>query len=167
MYMRAPNQPISRPSPPKNYSGSAFSPSGLFYNNSMPPPVRQSQKRSDISEDEYSRNYDKPLYDKPNATYDPPVSSQMREEVNNEERQDHNESNDSPVMSSDTRQAGSIFSSLIPSFAASGRFPFGHGIGGEEMLILGMMLLIFLSGNEKGEIDHELIMMLGLLLLAG
>ncbi len=61
----------------------------------------------------------------------------------------------------------SIFSSLLPKGALSSHFPFGHGIGSEELLILAVMLMVFLSGNESGEVDSEFILLLGLLLFAG
>ena len=61
----------------------------------------------------------------------------------------------------------SIFSSLLPRGNLSSHFPFGHGIGSEELLILAVMLMVFLSGNECGEVDSEFLLLLGLLLFAG
>jgi hypothetical protein len=40
-------------------------------------------------------------------------------------------------------------------------------LGSEELLILAIMLLIFLSGNERGEVDNEALLLLGFLLFAG
>jgi hypothetical protein len=68
---------------------------------------------------------------------------------------------------SESLPASSIFSSLLPRTDLSRHFPFGHGIGSEELLILAVMLMVFLSGNEKGEVDSEFLLLLGLLLFAG
>ena len=59
----------------------------------------------------------------------------------------------------------SLLSSLFPSKSLKNHFPFGHGIGSEELLILGIMSLIFFSDDK--EPDGELIMLLALLLFAG
>jgi hypothetical protein len=64
-------------------------------------------------------------------------------------------------------KSNSIFSMLLPPGSNSSRFPFGHGIGAEELLILGMMLLAFSNGSESGEVDNELILLLALLLFSG
>ncbi len=55
-----------------------------------------------------------------------------------------------------------------PLFDAS-RFPFGHGIGFEELLILGLILFFLREGSEcadRGDLD-ETVILLGLLLLLG
>ena len=49
------------------------------------------------------------------------------------------------------------------------RFPFGRGIGFEELMILGLILLLLhesAEGEERGDID-ETVILLGLLLLLG
>lgn len=49
------------------------------------------------------------------------------------------------------------------------RFPFGHGIGLEEILILGLILFLLREGNDcddRGDLD-ETVILLGLLLLLG
>ncbi len=61
----------------------------------------------------------------------------------------------------------SIFSSLLPNFSSSSRFPFGHGIGTEELFILGIMLLIYMSGDETQPMDSELLLLLCILLFSG
>ena len=61
----------------------------------------------------------------------------------------------------------SIFSSLLPNFSSSSRFPFGHGIGGEELFILGIMLLIYTAGDETQPMDSELLLLLCILLFSG
>ena len=75
-----------------------------------------------------------------------------------------NEITEPPPPKIDSRDK-SILSSLFPSKSLKNHFPFGHGIGSEELLILGIMSLIFFS-DEK-EPDGELIMLLALLLFAG
>ncbi len=56
-----------------------------------------------------------------------------------------------------------------PSLFDLSRFPFGHGIGFEELLILGL-ILFFLHENadceDRGDLD-ETVILLGLLLLLG
>lgn len=59
----------------------------------------------------------------------------------------------------------SILPSLFPSKSLKNHFPFGHGIGSEELLILGVMSIIFFS--DQKEPDGELIMLLALLLFSG
>lgn len=63
--------------------------------------------------------------------------------------------------------AKSIFSSLLPNLSSSARFPFGHGIGGEELFILGIMLLVYTSGDEDQPMDSELLLLLCILLFSG
>ncbi len=62
---------------------------------------------------------------------------------------------------------GSLFSSILPPGALKNNFPFGHGIGSEELLIMGIMLMVYLSGNNEKEPDGELILLLAMLLFAG
>lgn len=185
MYVRQPNQNGAAPSRvklPDNYGGSAFS---QQYYNDMPPPARQSAP----PKSDYGAKLPPPTVDLP------PKSSPLAEQLRNaqvdytQEREEiptpliprdtdadysdidtQKESNDSHDAQSNTRRespAPSLLSSLIPKGSVSGNFPFGHGIGGEELLILGIMLLVYLSGAERGEIDGEFIILLGLLLFAG
>lgn len=56
-----------------------------------------------------------------------------------------------------------------PSLFSLSSFPFGHGLGGEELLLLGLILLLLHEngGNEdRGDLDQTVIL-LGLLLLLG
>ena len=70
-------------------------------------------------------------------------------------------------VSARPRESGSIFSSLLPSLSSSPRFPFGHGIGTEELFILGIMLLIYMSGEDDEPPDGELLLLLCILLFSG
>lgn len=69
--------------------------------------------------------------------------------------------------SRDNRSSKSIFSSLLPNFSSGSRFPFGHGIGTEELFILGIMLLIYSSADEEQPMDSELLLLLCILLFSG
>ena len=184
MYVRQPNtnaQGTSHLKIPDNYGGNAFSSS--FYSD-MPPPARQSAPSKtdginktvpsldpapkssplaeklrnpsnmdveDVSERVFFDAYQKAGDDAPHAQND------QRQSASDQAAKPHDQSSSSP----------SLLSALIPKGSISGNFPFGHGIGSEELLILGIMLLIYLSGSERGEIDGEFIVLLGLLLFAG
>lgn len=69
--------------------------------------------------------------------------------------------------SRDNRSSKSIFSSLLPNFSSGSRFPFGHGIGTEELFILGIMLLIYSSADDEQPMDSELLLLLCILLFSG
>ena len=152
MYVR-PNNIGGRPIKlPENYSGNAFSNHSPY--SDMPPPTRTTQARE-------------------TPALEPIRHRETTESAQSEDRvedftTDKNipeikeEKNASPALPS-----SSIFSSLLPRSDLSRHFPFGHGIGSEELLILAVMLLVFLSGNERGEIDSEFLLLLGLLLFAG
>ena len=86
------------------------------------------------------------------------------EDITKADPQDEQKAESAPERES---RDGSIFSSLLPFASSSSNFPFGHGIGGEELLILGVMLLVYLSGNERGKVDNEFLLLLGLLLFSG
>jgi hypothetical protein len=64
-----------------------------------------------------------------------------------------------PRNSSDPPRVNSLF---------GGRFPFGHGMGLEELLLLGLILLLLheSEGETRGDLD-ETVLLLGLLLLLG
>ena len=46
------------------------------------------------------------------------------------------------------------------------RFPFGHGFGFEELLLIGLMLLLLHEGDGEGDLGETLVL-LGVLLLCG
>ncbi len=68
---------------------------------------------------------------------------------------------------SDDNNHKSVFSSLLPNFSSSSKFPFGHGIGSEELFILGIMLLIYTAGDSDQPMDSELLLLLCILLFSG
>lgn len=151
MYVRPPNNKNGMKIP-ENYSGNAFSRAPRF--SDMPPPVKVQAIRSEFppsdipAENETEIESESPYSD--NDIFETPVS-------------DAEDRRDTFTQAPDT----SIFSSLLPKGNLSSHFPFGHGIGSEELLILAVMLMVFLSGNECGEVDSEFLLMLGLLLFSG
>ena len=140
---------------PENYSGSMFS--RQIHHSDMPPPVRTQLPRYDIPhvdippEEEISEDI---------PTYRIDGEAELSDKENGE-KNGKKEVQDAPGVGT------SIFSSLLPRGNLSSHFPFGHGIGSEELLILAVMLMVFLSGNECGEVDSEFLLLLGLLLFAG
>lgn len=149
MYVRPPSNTRSELKIPENYSGSAFSRAPQHPD--MPPPLRtqpprHDAMRADIPPEDIDRGRDMP-----------------REEA----FETDNEMRGEKRIETSQLAGASIFSSLLPKVDIASHFPFGHGIGSEELLILAVMLLVFLSGNERGELDSEFLLLLGLLLFAG
>lgn len=163
MYSRVSNQKRSV-SVPENYSGNAFR-DGI-YTDITPkdsphfPPTSQNipQRGTSYAGDgikektAYTRN-DNSGAENEETPHDPlPVLANIRST--------EDQANADP-------RSSSIFSSLLPSFSASNKFPFGHGIGTEELFILGMMLLIYTSSDEGASPDSELLLLLCILLFLG
>ena len=151
MYVRPPSSRVNTVKLPENYSGNAFSRQAIY--SEMPPPTRTQAARQDIPQTEKPINLDRPPEE---------ISDNFTLPTYNDLENTTAEPTEKP-----TAPASSIFSSLLPRGALSTHFPFGHGIGSEELLILAVMLLVFLSGSETGEMDSEFILLLGLLLFAG
>lgn len=165
MYVRPP----SKIKLPENYGGSAFS-SGAY--NDMPPPARQSAPPPlrDVSKTEPPPAKSSPLANSIRQSGQMPPSPQDEQYdeppvESDDELATVKEEPAPPHKSEEPRT--SLFSSLLPRSISANGFPFGHGIGTEELLILGIMLLVYLSDNGKDETDNELILLLGLLLFAG
>ena len=133
---------------PENYSGNAFSNHSPY--SDMPPPTRAAQPRGDIPFEPQFRQESES------------TKEERSIEAFAEDRRDEGANG-----TSESLPASSIFSSLLPRADTSRHFPFGHGMGSEELLIIAVMLLVFLSGNEQGEVDSEFLLLLGLLLFAG
>ena len=167
MYVRPPNTTSERIKIPENYRGNAFGSSGEYTD--MPPPIRlphasydlppeesrESQRQKEIDE---ARQQEERQFSLPHTT--PNIASPTK----------ISEDDIKPALSlphAEETAKNPIFSSLLPPTNHSAHFPFGHGIGTEELLILGMMLLIFTHGSELGESDNELILLLALLLFSG
>lgn len=153
MYVRQPDSQRRQVKIPENYSGHAFRPPSPY--SDMPPPTHLPAPQNDWREDEEI------VQDS-----ESPPSRGDNESPRQEEAQENGSNKEDTPR--DPRGAASIFSSLLPSSILGGKhFPFGHGLGSEEILILAIMLLVYLSGEEKGELDSEFLLMLGLLLFAG
>ena len=76
-----------------------------------------------------------------------------------------------PAPTPPPAESASVASAPVarPSLFDLSRFPFGHGIGFEELLILGLILFLLHESGEcedRGDID-ETVILLGLLLLLG
>ncbi len=154
MYVRPPSSSRHSVRLPDNYSGNAFNRQSPYAE--MPPPTRTQAVRQDAFSSV-----------SPSRELDLPEETAQVGLV----RQDHYEEASQTDQSRDGEKAvsasPSVFSSLLPKANFASHFPFGHGIGSEEILILAVMLMVFLSGNESGEVDSEFILLLGLLLFAG
>ncbi len=73
------------------------------------------------------------------------------------------------VAASSVSAVASTFSSARRPLLDGTHFPFGHGIGSEELLLLGLMYFLFREGGisgERGDLD-ETLLLLGILLLCG
>ena len=151
MYVRPSNAGGRTIKLPENYSGNAFSNHSPY--SDMPPPTRTSQPR-EIAQFETVRHEESEF-----------VQNDDRSDTFSTDRSISEAREDEATRP--TLPSSSIFSSLLPRSDLSRHFTFGHGIGSEELLILSMMLLVFLSGNEQGEIDSEFLLLLGLLLFCG
>lgn len=138
MYTRVPERNASNKKIkiPDNYSGNAFSEQSL---------------------------YNQPLSVLPNKAIESDEKPQESAKINTEKERREEEGEVARAIGSS--RPDSLLSSLFPSKSLKNHFPFGHGIGSEEILILGIMSLIFFSDDK--EPDGELIMLLALLLFAG
>ena len=157
MYVRPPSQTRQRIKIPENYSGHAFTGNGDY--SDMPPPVRQVPQKLDLPPSHDTQEYESL----------PAVSEkEIPENEDNTIPQNHrSEAAAEDSLSTITQPRDSLLSLLLPPINNNSHFPFGHGIGGEELLILGIMLLVFLHGSESGQNDNEFLILLALLLFSG
>ena len=186
MYVRQPSKNIKIP---ENYHGNAFSPQPL--SREMPPPLRQSvQERqpigdlppnkdlmpmSDLPPDERIRDTDEAMLSEDFDDYEDSIPNPSRPDSGNRSPISRAPAHSQKLPDSagsaekpDGKKAGSLFQTLLPPIGRlEEHFPFGHGIGSEEMLIMAMMLLVYLSGEDGQKPDNELLLLLGLLLFAG
>ena len=161
MYVRPPNSARDRVRIPENYSGNAFTRDQW---SDMPPPVKISSGY-DLPPDQITNaraNVDEKSTDAVITQENPSEATPLPES------QEKAASVSKALNTTTATRTGSIFESLIPPIKAlEHSFPFGHGLGSEELLILGMMMLVYFSGNESGSFDYEFMILLGLLLFAG
>lgn len=162
MYVRPPDRGRQTVKIPENYSGSAFRDISSTY----PPPISPQKRAEPSLTDEFPpspvptpRDHFEILdngFDRSDANLEPPHGTEKGEV----EEEVSPASVEGPV-SLPTKKLSGFLSGSLPLSERS--FPFGHGIGSEELLILAMMLLVFLSEED----DRELLLYLGLLLFAG
>ncbi len=167
MYTRPPHRMREKLSIPENYSGNAFRPEGSL--STMPPPVRTRPPQSPTKHDNLRESaphlptyapLDLPEEEQELHFLPLPDAQRDREEEEGADQDAQPPPLSAPLISNATQESHS--SALA---ATAGHFPFGHGLGSEELLIMAMMLMIFLS--EKDDTDLELLALLGLLLFAG
>ena len=130
----SPSAPPSIPSQPQSPLGYSDYPAGEY--------IRREQEHNGITQPEYTSESDKTNKSQDNYLV-----------------QNHAEIIEKKPKS----RSGSLFSSLLPDGIFKNNFPFGHGLGSEELLLLGIMLSIYLSGDADG----ELMMLLCILLFSG
>ena len=157
MYKRPPDRTAQTIKIPKNDSGSAFR-----FQDSSSDLILDSGSDKSFSQSDFPESIVKDATDTPRDL--------PKEETERTYKEPDTEENAVPVSLSkeakpQKKDTASLFSCLLPSnITSSCHFPFGHGIGSEELLILAMMLLVYLS---EGETDNEFLLLLGLLLFAG
>ena len=142
---------------PENYSGHAFRDQSQY--GDMPPPahIPTSPKRERVVIPSHVTPKTSPTY-----VDEREITDEERFAIDEDEAPLIKSENDGSPHGGEAKPS-SIFSSLLPTMSQASRFPFGHGIGGEELLILAVMLLVFLSEES----DQELLLLLGFLLFAG
>jgi len=156
-------QPQQRIKIPENYNGHAFS-EPLRYN-AMPPPAKIPSPHSDLPPSVRAESLDEYIQ---NGSQKSPEDIQQ-----NKEKDLTDSTEEKPLQTSSgekndpVNSSTSVASLLSGSSLFANRFPFGHGIGSEELLILAIMLLVYLSGEQNHAPDTEFMLLLGLLLFAG
>lgn len=157
MYVRPPNNTTERLKVPENYRGNAFGASGEYTD--MPSPVRLPRTEYDLPPEEYRESnqsrvpHDDNALNEEKALSSPPIKKTNFPQTSQ--------------IAQNSPTDNSMLSSLLHQTSNTAHFPFGHGIGGEELLILGIMLLVFTHGSESGEYDNTLILLLALILFSG
>lgn len=148
---------------PENYSGHAFRDSSPY--GDMPPPAHiptsptLKRERVIVPPQAISQATSQPIYDTEQEN-----TAEERFTIDDDETSKSERYYEETSKNSDEPKSSSIFASLLPTTTShSSHFPFGHGIGSEELLILAVMLLVFLSEES----DQELLLLLGFLLFAG
>lgn len=176
MYTRVPQKKTNVPqspervaiSLPENYSGIAFTEDG-----------RKREYQSDIAPNrEIVGGEKKAPHISPSAPAIIPSFSSIppmladEQEKHREKAHDDTTKNEGEITLEHTQKlqqkekpsiANSLFPKALSGDAFKNNFPFGHGIGSEELLLLGIMMSIYLLG----EADGELMLILCVLLFSG
>lgn len=145
MYTRVPDKKSSKPlefSIPENYAGNAFN-GAARYNGIFDEPNNNPEL---IAKDILPEPSD---IEPPSDSIDSVINTASQ-----------------PKEISPPKNEISQFIPFATAKSLKNHFPFGHGIGSEELLILGIMTLLFTSEDDSST-DAELIMLLALLLFAG
>ncbi len=171
---------------PENYRGNAFNESGLY--SDIPPQIRDERVPSTTFEHNLDLRQNSELQHNDNISTPKEIDKHteshigtqndmtgeriqsqdpIRETFSARQAQMYDTQPKTELVCSTPNAGASIFSSLFPPTLMSSHFPFGHGIGEEEILILGMMLIVYMSGENGESPDGELIMLLAILLFAG
>lgn len=151
MYSRYHNRPEGPIQIPENYSGSAFSDRRFVGNEekrSDPP------RRIDVAKPTPSEKTQTPGMAPPKPILLPPPKEEP--EHRPPSPTEHPEEKEPPAPPALPSALQSLFGSREHAF------PFSHGIGFDELLILGLILLLSRSGQ-----DNDLILWLVLLLFCG
>ena len=156
MYSRYHNRPDPSIRIPENYSGCAFSDSHTTPKKSSPPSASSAPppRRIDVAKPTppekggYENSIAPPL-----PLLLPPVKKEEPREATKEEPAP-------PTLSVKHSDPPEPLKKLFGNMGSA--FPFSHGLGFDEMLIIG--LIILLSRNEE---DHDMILWLALLLFCG
>lgn len=146
MYSRYQNRPERPVQLPENYSGIAFS-------RKSEPDVA---KRSTESIRQTTAPPKSPYPARLPSPVPPPLPEPIQEELPEEAPQQPPPPVPSPVPSA----LPHAVEGLLGNFKNS--FPFGHGMGSEELLLIGLILLL----SQNGE-DRDMILWLALLLFSG
>ncbi len=164
---------------PKNYSGNAFTEDG--HKREFPSSDAPTEQFKE--QEERKRPYVSPpispsvpsytagtlgYSDYPTEVTPQRDAYQELHERSDEDKQEISEKYPIPTQTENIGNApvsrgGSFFSAMLPDGVFKNNFPFGHGLGNEELLLLGIMLSIYMSG----EADGELMMLLCILLFSG
>lgn len=172
---------------PENYGGSMFRSTPSFYETFATPAKTNETYDKIISntnindnkertESENIKSNDSSFDEQDNDSLS--VSKEYRtEDLSNNETFMSDKSDDEQNFSSseyevtntvnDNHKKNSLFSGILVPGMFEKHFPFGHGIGSEELLIMGIMLMVYMSYENTKESDGDLMLMLAMLLFAG
>ena len=145
MYSRSKDRPDYTIQPPKHYSGWAFPPPST--RNTTPSPEAPPPASS------APPPFPLPTPALPLSSCEQEVKKEKHEEEDREIPVSHQKSSSPPAF---LQPFQSLFGNI------GNAFPFAHGLGFDEILILGLMIL--LAQNDH---DPDILLLLGLLLFCG
>lgn len=184
MYTRKPEINKEKIKVPENYGGSMFRGTPSFYE-TFATPTRADDKydidiqnadTNDKNEPDVSENIksgrsvpdDEDIsVSKEYHSADLPENDDQMYENPNEKQTSFQDEYGIHGEASEVRKKNSLFSGMLFPGMLEKHFPFGHGIGSEELLIMGIMLMVYMSYDKDKESDGDLMLMLAMLLFAG